>query len=109
GRAGARRSARDDQPGLALAHALALEEALASLERIAELAHGPVEGGRARGHAEHGEDAAVRLGEGDVEGGGHVLHMELGGDLAPEVEQDQVPLDLLWRRALKARRLLLGA
>src|SRR5262249_60932194 len=88
-------------------HALALEEALARLQRVAELAHGSVEGGRARRHTEYGEDAAVRLGEGDVERGGHVLHVELGRDLAAEVEQDQVPLDLLGCRALEARRLLL--
>ena len=98
----------EHEPGLALADALALEEALAGLESVAEVAHGAVERRGARVHAQDGEDAAVGLDEGDVEGGGHVLHVELGDDLAAEVEQDQVALDLLRGGALKAGRVLLA-
>src|SRR4030095_3180931 len=96
------------EPSLALSHALALEEALARLQREAEVAPGPVERGGAGFHAQDGEDAPVALDEGDVQRGGHVLHVELGGDLPAEVEEDEAPLDLLGRGALESRRLLLG-
>ena len=108
-RACARRAAlsarrRHHEPGLALADALAREEPVARLERVAEWSHRSVELGGARVHLQDREDAPVGLDEGDVERGGHVLHVELRGDLPAEVEEDQVALDLLGRRALEARR-----
>src|SRR5690242_18784029 len=97
-----------DELRLSLSDALAREEAGVRLERVAELAEGAVELGRARVHLEDREDAAVALDERDVEGGGHVLHVELGEDLLAEVEEDQVALDLVRGRALEAARLTLS-
>src|SRR5512134_2702434 len=93
---------RQHQPRFPLPDALAREESGVGLDRVPEGTEWPVHLGGARVHPEDGEDATVLLDEGDVQRGRDVLHVELGHDLAAEVEEDQVPLDLLGRGALEA-------